>query len=717
MLAALRRAGGPGPAAHRARRAGRRRPAPAGAAGRGVRRRGRLPARRRRRRSRAPTSTSPATCATTRPRSSSRRTARPWSTSRTGRRSGPGCRCWRQRLRAGVGRYGGDPGQHAVHRPVDLPPPLSTTPEEHPLKADPAAQLRLLDLQALDARADQLRHQRRSLPELAEITALQASRDLELVDQRRDAQIVVDDLEVEQAQGRRRRRGRQDPAHPRPGPDGPRPGTNPKDLERMQGELQSLQRRITCLEDEELEVMVRLEEAQGTLDDLTGQHRGGRRPPRRAAGQPRREGRHDRPATSTPRWPSGSRRWSACPRTCSPSTRSSARPRAASVRPSCARGRCGGCRLALDNAELSAIRASPPDARRALRGVLADPGAHRRVRPVSSAPRARRGRGRRRLARQPRPRGVRRGAQGRRRPARCSPRTAPAHRRASNNVAEYSRPDRRAPARRRARPRRGGRGADGLQARRRADVGALEDQAPRHEPAGRRGRGAGAGRHDVHLGAARAERARRPARQRGPRRHARRRRRSPSSSPTRCRRPCRTGRGLGGGPAPAGRGWSPAAGTATTLLLVRHGVTAPHRGKRFSGGLGGVQPRRSATRAATRCARPRSGWRRSPSRIDAVVASPVRRTRESAEILGRGAGPRGRRWSRASPRWSSASGTGSPSPRSPSATRPVSTPGSARSTSRPRAGSPSASCRSGCSPASSGCWRPTTAGPSSWSAT
>jgi uncharacterized protein len=47
--------------------------------------------------------------------------------------------------------------------------------------------------------------------------------------------------------------------------------SSPKDLERMQGELQSLQRRITTLEDEELEVMARLEDAQRDLDSLTEQ--------------------------------------------------------------------------------------------------------------------------------------------------------------------------------------------------------------------------------------------------------------------------------------------------------------------------------------------------------------------------------------------------------------------------------------------------------------
>ena len=47
--------------------------------------------------------------------------------------------------------------------------------------------------------------------------------------------------------------------------------TNPKDLERMQHELQSLERRITSLEDDELEVMARLEDAQRNLDTLTAQ--------------------------------------------------------------------------------------------------------------------------------------------------------------------------------------------------------------------------------------------------------------------------------------------------------------------------------------------------------------------------------------------------------------------------------------------------------------
>lgn len=139
-----------------------------------------------------------------------------------------------------------------------------------PLKADPAAQVALLDLQAIDSRADQLRHQRRTLPELAEIASLETSRS-ELDAKRRDAQILVDDLtaeqakvdaDVEQVKARRTRdRDRMDQGLI----------TNPKDLERMQGELESLQRRITALEDEELEVMARLEDAQQDLDGFTSQ--------------------------------------------------------------------------------------------------------------------------------------------------------------------------------------------------------------------------------------------------------------------------------------------------------------------------------------------------------------------------------------------------------------------------------------------------------------
>ena len=47
--------------------------------------------------------------------------------------------------------------------------------------------------------------------------------------------------------------------------------SNPKDLQRMLHELESLDRRITSLEDQELEVMERLEEAQKAHDSLVAE--------------------------------------------------------------------------------------------------------------------------------------------------------------------------------------------------------------------------------------------------------------------------------------------------------------------------------------------------------------------------------------------------------------------------------------------------------------
>jgi probable phosphoglycerate mutase len=80
------------------------------------------------------------------------------------------------------------------------------------------------------------------------------------------------------------------------------------------------------------------------------------------------------------------------------------------------------------------------------------------------------------------------------------------------------------------------------------------------------------------------------------------------------------------------RGWSPK-GTPTTLILVRHGVTAHTSEKRFSGGLASSNPGltdegRDQVRATADWLKPIAGD------VDVVVCSPVRRTQESAEIIG-----------------------------------------------------------------------------------
>ena len=83
--------------------------------------------------------------------------------------------------------------------------------------------------------------------------------------------------------------------------------------------------------------------------------------------------------------------------------------------------------------------------------------------------------------------------------------------------------------------------------------------------------------------------------------------------------------------APYLRGW---AGDAqpTTLVLVRHGVTAHTVDKRFSGGLGGRNPGlndegRAQARATADWLAPLAGD------VDVLVSSPVRRTLETAQVL------------------------------------------------------------------------------------
>jgi predicted nucleic acid-binding Zn-ribbon protein len=112
---------------------------------------------------------------------------------------------------------------------------------------------------------DALQHRLRTLPETAALADLDARRKA-LEGTIRDLQVDVSDLteeqrkadaDVEQVKARRVR----DQGMVDSGAVG-----DPKALERMLGELESLQRRIASLEDTELEVMERLEEAQSALD-------------------------------------------------------------------------------------------------------------------------------------------------------------------------------------------------------------------------------------------------------------------------------------------------------------------------------------------------------------------------------------------------------------------------------------------------------------------
>ena len=170
----------------------------------------------------------------------------------------------------GAGRYGGDPGERHRHRPVDLPgrslsdrpSPARTTRGDHPegrcfLPAEaagrPGARLPARPAAAptrppagdpgADRAGGRARRGRRAAPGRAD------------PGRRPDPRA---------AQGRRRRRAGQDPAGPRPGPDGPRAGHQPQgpraDAARSwcPWPAGSPSSRTT-----ELEVMERLETAQG----------------------------------------------------------------------------------------------------------------------------------------------------------------------------------------------------------------------------------------------------------------------------------------------------------------------------------------------------------------------------------------------------------------------------------------------------------------------
>ncbi|KQO37559.1 hypothetical protein ASF37_12925 [Aeromicrobium sp. Leaf289] len=139
------------------------------------------------------------------------------------------------------------------------------------MKAEPSAQQALLDLQDTDSALARLQHRRGSLPELARIEELTAE-----VAQLRGRQVEVEttvsdltraqkkaDAEVEQVKTRRTR----DEERLSSGAI-----SNPKDLENLQHELGALERRISTLEDEELEIMEQLEIAQAELRAVTADH-------------------------------------------------------------------------------------------------------------------------------------------------------------------------------------------------------------------------------------------------------------------------------------------------------------------------------------------------------------------------------------------------------------------------------------------------------------
>ena len=134
------------------------------------------------------------------------------------------------------------------------------------MKADPARQQKLLDLQALDTRMGQIAHARRTLPQLAELEDLTGKARL-IDDQLVRSRTELGDVQREVAKAEAdvqlvRDRATRDQSRLDSGT-----GTA-KDLQALQHELQSLARRQSELEDVELEVMERAEAAEHDVAEL-----------------------------------------------------------------------------------------------------------------------------------------------------------------------------------------------------------------------------------------------------------------------------------------------------------------------------------------------------------------------------------------------------------------------------------------------------------------
>ncbi|MBO1754510.1 zinc ribbon domain-containing protein [Allobranchiibius sp. CTAmp26] len=131
------------------------------------------------------------------------------------------------------------------------------------MKADTSRQWRLLDLQKLDTRLDQIAHRERTLPLNAQVEQAQRQVDTseeEVVLARTalsdvDREITRADVDVQQVRDRAaRNQSRLDAGQ-----------GSAKDLQALQHELEALARRQGDLEEVELEVMERAEELRTTL--------------------------------------------------------------------------------------------------------------------------------------------------------------------------------------------------------------------------------------------------------------------------------------------------------------------------------------------------------------------------------------------------------------------------------------------------------------------
>jgi predicted nucleic acid-binding Zn-ribbon protein len=226
------------------------------------------------------------------------------------------------------------------------------------VKADPEAQRRLLDLQAIDTALAQLAHKRRTLPEHAELDEL--ARQLSaLTDERARAQVAVDDIDRDIARLERdidQVRARKDKDQARLDT-----GRGPaRELEALQHEMVSLKRRQTELEDAELELMEQRETAQAVLDEIEARLAAARET-REAAEARRNQALAD--IAKEVEFKSASRQPLAADLpadliTLYDKIREASGGLGAALLKA---GRCGGCRLELSGSERARVKAAPAD--------------------------------------------------------------------------------------------------------------------------------------------------------------------------------------------------------------------------------------------------------------------------------------------------------------------------------------------------------------------
>ncbi|MFC4564804.1 zinc ribbon domain-containing protein [Nocardiopsis mangrovi] len=227
------------------------------------------------------------------------------------------------------------------------------------MKAEPAQQIRLLDLQEIDSRLAQLTHRIRTLPELTEIRRLDA-RLTELRDRLAVAATELSDLDREQ----RKAESDVDQVRARSERDTKRLDagrvSSHKELEGLQSEIASLRRRQAELEEIVLEVMERREATEARGADLDKEI---------AAAEADREAAEERRSSAV------------LDIQADQATESDRRARVSADVPAdllalytklrdqydgvgaaaLRYGRCEGCKLALSTAELARLRGAPAD--------------------------------------------------------------------------------------------------------------------------------------------------------------------------------------------------------------------------------------------------------------------------------------------------------------------------------------------------------------------